>query len=385
MKKILFITTRNPFLQKFSGDRMRSSSIIKYLSKRNKVDLVYLDKKENEEISDKVFKGNKFFFAQNFLSSSLNMVKELINLNPLQVGFFYSKEAHDFVNNNHSRYDLIICHLIRSAKHMPTNYSGKALLEMTDIYSDNYKQTAQNSSLINPFFYLYSLESFLIKKYEEQCFSIFDKIILVDNKSINKAKHFIKNKITKINNGVDQQKKIFKFNKKNDKILFIGNINYLPNKRACIHFATKILPKINKKYPKVEFNIIGEISFTTKIFLSIFKNVKVLGPKKSILNEVKNSFCGIANLNIATGMQNKILTYMSFGLPTICSELSFDGQNFKKNKNILVYKNNKELINLIFNLKENKGLSNKISINGYKNLKKNFNWNVNLKKYLKII
>ena len=385
MKKILFITTRNPFSQNFSGDRMRSSSIIKYLSKKNKVDLVYIDKKKNEEISNKSFKGNKFFFKQNFVSSFLNVVKELLNLNPLQVGFFYSKEAHEFINNNHTSYDVIICHLIRSTKHLPNNFTGKVFLEMTDVYSDNYKQTSQKSSFINPMRYLYSLESFLIKRCEEYCFSIFDKIILVENKNINKTKHLIKKKIIKINNGIDQQKKIFKFDKKNNKIIFIGNLNYLPNRRACFNFARKILPKVNKKYPKIEFHIIGEISYLSKIFLKMFKNVKVIGPKNNISNEIKNSICGLANLDIATGMQNKILTYMSFGLPTICSELSFDSQNFKKSRNILVYKNNKELINLILNLKESKIISNKISINGYKISKKNFNWNTNLKKYLKII
>ena len=34
---------------------------------------------------------------------------------------------------------------------------------------------------------------------------------------------------------------------------------------------------------------------------------------------MKNTICGIANLEIATGVQGKILTYMSFGLPVICS------------------------------------------------------------------
>ena len=51
----------------------------------------------------------------------------------------------------------------------------------------------------------------------------------------------------------------------------------------------------------------------------------------------KNSICGICNVNIATGFQNKILNYMIHRLPTIYKYQIFDKSTFKKNKDILVY------------------------------------------------
>jgi hypothetical protein len=44
--KILFITTRDPFAERFSGDVMRSSRIIKLLRKKYSVDLLFIGKKE---------------------------------------------------------------------------------------------------------------------------------------------------------------------------------------------------------------------------------------------------------------------------------------------------------------------------------------------------
>ena len=70
-----------------------------------------------------------------------------------------------------------------------------------------------------------------------------------------------------------------KFNKKNYKIIFVGNIKYTPNKNACFEFATKILPKINKIYPEIEFHIIGEISKIDKFLLLSKNNVKIFGKK----------------------------------------------------------------------------------------------------------
>ena len=79
-------------------------------------------------------------------------------INPLQLGFFYSENAHKFIENQHHNYDVIIFHLLRSAKHIPSNFIGKKILEMTDVYSDNYKQTFDQISFLNPLSYLYFLE-----------------------------------------------------------------------------------------------------------------------------------------------------------------------------------------------------------------------------------
>ena len=86
---------------------------------------------------------------------------------------------------------------------------------------------------------------------------------------------------------------------------------------------------------------------------------------------IKNSICGICNLDIATGTQMKILTYMSYGLPCVSSDLSFKNTFFKRNKEILVYKNSDDFLKIIRKLKNNKIFSNQISRSSYQALKKN--------------
>ena len=78
------------------------------------------------------------------------------------------------------------------------------------------------------------------------------------------------------------------------------------------------------------------------------KNVELLGPKKNLSAYIKNSFCGLANLKIATGVQGKVLTYMSYGLPVICSRKV--SLNFRKS--VLTFKSNEELIKEIIDLKK---------------------------------
>ena len=60
------------------------------------------------------------------------------------------------------------------------------------------------------------------------------------------------------------------------------------------------------------------------------KNIKIHGPINNINKILKYSICGINNVNIGTGFQTKILTYMSCGLPVISIKNYETKNNFIK-------------------------------------------------------
>jgi hypothetical protein len=384
VKKILFVTTSSLESENYSGDAIRALNIIEYLKKNNNVDIVSVSKKN--EYNKITQKGKEYFFKKNnILLKLFYTFISLLKLKPLQLGYFYSNKIEKFLKDKHKDYDTIIFHLIRSAQYLPKEFKGKKILEMTDLMSNNYNQTKKHLSLFNIFYYLYFLEGFLVSIYEKYCSKIFDKIILVSKKDINFHNKQFNKKVIEITSGIKIQKKTFKFNKKNYKILFIGNINYLPNKYACYHFAKNILPKINKTFPEIEFHIIGEINRLDKIKLEFFNNVKILGKIKSLRKNINLAICGVSNLEIATGIQNKIFTYMSYALPTIASLKSSSGiKGLIEKKDLLIYQDKKKLIEQIIKLKKNRLLSNQLSRNSYNKIKK-ISWEKTLKNYNKII
>ena len=117
-----------------------------------------------------------------------------------------------------------------------------------------------------------------------------------------------------------------------------------------------------------------------KFLLSSHKRVKFLGVQIIIDKFIEGSFCGLANLRISSGIQGKILSYMSYGLPVICSKKV--ASNF--NKNVLSYSDDNELINKIVSLKNNKKVSTLISKKSLRFIN-NFTWKKIAKKYLSII
>jgi len=213
VKKILFITARNPYSGRYSGDVIRAKKIIDYLRTKNSVDAIFLtNKKEINKIKND--KKNIFFEYPNFIKKVFFCLSNLFKLKPLQFGLFYSEEMANYINENAKDYDLLFFHHIRSSQYMPIEFSGKTVLEMGDLYSDNYKQTFNNLSFFNIFRFVYLLESFFVKRVENLIFNSFDKIILFSKSEINKVEKKYKKKIYHIGESIQSINKKHKFSTK---------------------------------------------------------------------------------------------------------------------------------------------------------------------------
>lgn len=374
MKKLLFISTRSPYSGRYSGDVIRSLKIIETLRKKYQVDIIYLCKKKEPKNKLNIFS----FEYPNYFMKILYCFSFFLKFEPVQFGLFYSGEMKKFIEENSNNYDILFFHHIRSTQYLPKNFYGKKILDMGDLYSENYLQTFKYLNIFNPLRYIYFLESLMVKKIEKRIFNLFDKIFLFSKNETEKLKRKYKTKIIQIDESVNVINKKVSFSFNCSRVLFVGNLNYLPNILACKDFIKNILPILIKKIPSIKFTIIGNIKKFDKLFLSKHKNVEILGPKKNLLKYVKSSFCGLANLNIATGIQVKVLTYMSYGLPAICSNkvsVNFD-------KNVITYNSNSELAKKILKLKSDKKLWNKYSKKSYRFIQK-FKWKKVSLKYFK--
>ncbi len=377
MKKILFLTVRDPFSGRFSGDVIRSKKFVEYFAKKNNVQVLALGKnnslKNSKRLSVRLFKNENFFIIL------FRCLISLLRSKPLHLNFFYSSALKRYLKLNIKSYDLIFCQSIRSFQYLP-EIKKNIILDVGDLYSKNYYQTYKNLFFFNPLKFIYYIESKLVKKYEQLCFSKSNKILLFSKKEIQEIKNVPKNKKIQINFGIDKIKKIYKFSKTNYKIVFIGNIKYAPNRQACIKFIKDIFPKIKKLFPNIEFHILGEIYLIDKYFFMKKPGVHLKGKIKNLEPYLSNVICGLANLNISTGVQTKLLTYMSYGIPSICSKKVYENFDKVKSNKINYYKNDEDLLNLIVKMTKDSSFCNKISNRSIKTVQ-NFKWQKVLKTF----
>ncbi len=382
MKKILFISVRDPFSERYSGDVIRSKKFVQYLSKKNNVEIACLDSTNKVTTSKRL--TIRTFKRDNPLKCVMNIITSLIKLKPLHFSFFHSAEIKEFINDNYQNFDVIFCQSIRSFQFLSDKIYKKIILDMGDLYSKNYYQTAKELSFLNPLKVIYYFESIFVKKFENYCLKTADITLLFSKREIGLLKDFKKNKIVQINFGIDKIKNLYKHNKNNYKIIFIGNIKYTPNRQACLHFIKNVFPKLKSKFSNIEFHVFGEVRDIDKDFFLRAEGVKFYGKVKNLEPYLSKVICGLANLNISTGIQTKLLTYMSYGIPSVSSKKVLENFDKISSHKMIFYKSNSDLINLIIKFKENKFFSNQYSKRSLSEIKK-FKWEKVLKIFDKIV
>jgi len=193
MKKILFVSTRDPFSGRYSGDVIRAKKFLYFLSKKNYVKVISLAnsnyKKKDSKLSYEGFSEPNIFLKIFYIFSSF------LHLKPLQLGFFYSPKIKQFINDNYESFDTIIFQSFRTAQYLQYNAKEKSILDMADLVSKNYYQSYKRLFFLNPLKIVYLLESILLKKYETNCLINFKKILLHSNKEIKSLEKSFKNKI----------------------------------------------------------------------------------------------------------------------------------------------------------------------------------------------
>ena len=174
-EKILIITSRFPFpLEK--GDKLRIYHQIKYLSKYHNIHLVSLNT-ENEIPEYSINELNKYCDEVHIinisrLTQALNIIKSFVKKEPLQVGFFYSRNAHKQIKNIIKKTQPKWCYaqLIRTAKYVQSENNN--IIDYMDAFSKGIERRINKFPfIIRP---LIKREYEITKKYESNIFNKFN-------------------------------------------------------------------------------------------------------------------------------------------------------------------------------------------------------------------
>ena len=94
MKKILFISPRNPFSGRYSGDVIRSKKFIEHLKKKNYITVVSTGKTYSKKKFGNLNLIN--FKEENFIYKIIYIIFSILQLRPLQLGYFFSNKINNY-------------------------------------------------------------------------------------------------------------------------------------------------------------------------------------------------------------------------------------------------------------------------------------------------
>ena len=418
MKKVLFVTTRLIYPIN-DGRKVVLYNYCKGLAEQHncEVRLFSLIDAEDKKIKQpdfisKVYFGNlpnKIEKLKNLIINSM-----LLNKWPLQVSLYYSTKAKRQLDILLEEYDpdIVICDMARTAEYLKELDDSKynKILDMDDLLSKRYYRQVESCFISPNSIGAYSnklpklfqkltksnivmknvmiKEAKLLSKYEVDISKNYRSIIFVSPIEAEEFNKRIKdNKSIDITIGVDykyfSEKVVEK--KKDNYIVFLGNMYVAHNKDAVNSFLENIFPDVLKEIPGCIFRIVGRCSEEYKKYLEDYKNIEVTGEVDDVREYIQECSVSVVPLKYGTGIKTKILETMAMGVPVITNSIGNEGLGLVDNKEIILENDDKKIANKIVQLLNNVNLQRKLTEESGKFVKNNHQWGEIIQKFEKIL
>ncbi len=349
---------------------------IKELSKYHEVILCALAEdvvSEKERAQLEPFCSAIYIFRRSKLRILKNLFLALFNRRPFQVAYFYDAHLRRKIHRTIERESPghIYCQLIRTAEFV----RGLPIPKTID-YMDNFSAWSAkiSSQALFPANILWSWESRKVAAFEKEVFSYFDSHTIISNKDRDAFGFGGKETIHCIPNGVDTS---FFQPQKNSKIeygaAFVGNMGYYNNVKAAVKLVNIIMPLVWKDHPESKVLLAGaRPSSEVKNLAS--SRVHVSGWMDDIRDAYASAAIFVAPIDLAVGLQNKILEAMAMGLPCVTTSGINEAVGASPDEEIMLANNEEEFACRISALLEDEPLRKKLGKAGQFFVRKNFSW-----------
>ena len=264
--------------------------------------------------------GKVHVFHKSKLAYLFNAFPALSNGLPLQAQAFHFKGAQQWLDAHIDNYDAVYVHEIRMTEFF-INYSDaqkqKFLVDFNDAISMNYQAGVQKMNLLKKLFYTW--EGNRVARYESRvlvAFKHFSIVSEVDKNYLLNAATYQGSKeldFSVVNHGAPITQEVATCDQ--DKIFFMGSLDYEPNRDAVRYLIETIWPKLSLKIPQLELVIIGGGTIPES-----YRNIpKVIfsGFVPNVFEVTRHCKALVAPIRFAGGTPSKIIEAMGYGIPVV--------------------------------------------------------------------
>lgn len=372
------------------GALQRSFNLLREISKKNTVHLLALNQKailpDEKSVSESIEALNKYCKTIKVfkIPSDFSKIKwylllflNLFSLTPFTVWWFRSRELADEIKKKiqSNCFDLIHLDTIDLAQYANLAPNIPKALNHHNVESILLLRRSANEK--NPLIKLYLyLQGHKLRRYEKNVVGKIDVNLTVSESDKENLHEQVPNgRFEVVPNGTD----ISYFAPVKDidakELVFIGGMNWYPNRDAMIYFSDKIYPLIKREVPEVVMNIIGqdpprEIEQLAKRDTSL----KIYGFVKDVRDYISRSAVYVVPMRVGGGTRLKILDAFACGKALVSTSVGCEGIDVTPGENILIGDSPAEFAEQVIKLLEDHKLRAKLEINARKLVEEKYTW-----------
>jgi sugar transferase (PEP-CTERM/EpsH1 system associated) len=349
MRDILFLAHRLPWPPE-RGDKIRSYNILRYLRERARVHLLsFADDVQDIARADEL--------RPHFASLHVEwrspipgpaVLGALLTRNAASVAMFASRGMHRHVARLLHQEDIgtIFAFSGQMAQFVPRRISARFLMDFVDVDSEKFAAYANGGpSLLR---WLYRREALLLGRFEQVVAQRADRSIFVSEAEaalFRDLSGLDAERVIAIENGInlDYFQPYGKFQPLDPAergagplLVFTGQMDYRPNIDAVVNFALNMMPVLRHVRPDVRFVIVGRNPPPEVVRLADTPGVFVTGEVLDVRPWVAAADVVVVPLQIARGVQNKVLEAMAMGRPVVATPAAVEGIDVEPGRDLIV-------------------------------------------------
>ena len=375
---VLVVCHRFPFPPK-RGGKIRPFKVIRHLHEQGHRVVVASLVRSAEEADEG--QGLAQFCAEydmvqvNETVQNLRTVGCLATTLPSSMGYFHSPELARRLEARlqRERFDLIFVHCSSVARYVE-HVSVPRILDFGDMDSQKWLAYAKYKPF--PLSAGYWLEGAKLEREERRLSDVFDICTVTTRAELETLDGFGSGTATGwFPNGVDADY----FTPTADPyepetLAFIGRMDYYPNEECMVEFCQHTLPLVRQQRPGLKLLIVGADPSPTVWRLGQIEGVTVTGSVPDVRPYVWRSALTVSTLNIARGVQNKILESMAMGVPVVTSPTAAGGVDANDQEHFLVASSPEQVAKAILRIVDDPSERDRLSRAGRDRMLTHHSW-----------
>jgi sugar transferase (PEP-CTERM/EpsH1 system associated) len=349
-RHLLFLVHRIPYPPN-KGDKIRSFHLLKYLSNDYQIHLAtFIDRPEDwiyrPAVQDYI--TTSWFGRLTPGLAKMRSLKGLLTKQPLSLPYYYDANLTHWLVDTWRRYSIHAIFVYSSAMAQyvlrPPFDQVPRIIDFVDVDSAKWHQYSLKQHF--PYNWIYAREAHYLSQFERQIADSFTSSLFVSEPEAALFKQGLCDSVAErvhfMRNGVDIDyfsvcsERVSPFNQCEIPIVFTGAMDYWANSDGAQWFVHEVLPLLREKHPQIQFYIVGMNPSDRVLQLARQPNVTVTGSVQDVRPYLQHARVVVVPLQIARGIQNKILEAMAMQCTVVTTTHALEGITARSGHEIYV-------------------------------------------------
>ncbi len=389
-RRVLLLTHRVPYPPD-RGDRIRSYHLLKLLARHFEVALACTSDEPVTDDQRQVLAQLAGRLAIQKTSKTITRARgaaALMRGQAVTPSLFYDPRLAKKIIHWHEQrpFDAVLTFctgMIRYARllthpaHRPRELAGIRPIHVLDLVDvDSRKWAAYASTATGPMKWVYGQEAKRLARIESGTEDRFDRISVVSQPEAETYRQHLREHpgLSVVENGVDLDYFSPRPDISSQTAVFVGVMNYKPNIQAVQWYVQEVLPLVREKLPHAQFQIVGKDPSPRVKALKNHPGVQVIGTVPDVRPYLESAAAVVAPLQVARGVQNKVLEAMACQRAVVCSPQAANGIRALPGRHLLVGESPKQFARYVLALMRDDDYRQQVAAAARRCVQRRYNW-----------